>query len=71
MQVLHEFIRLARKSPREQLQILQRVPAMVRCQLEDRGWKVPHLGNDRTAYIIGLFGSGTLVRESTDAAAHG
>ena len=58
MQVLHEFIRLARKSPREQLQILQKVPAMVRCQLEDRGWKVPHLGNDRTAYIIGLFGNG-------------
>lgn len=27
-------------------------------RLEDRGWKVPHHGNDRTAYIIGLFGSG-------------
>lgn len=26
--------------------------------LEDRGMKVPHLGDDRTAYVIGLFGSG-------------
>ncbi len=23
-------------------------------------WKVPHLGNDRTAYVIGLFGTGRL-----------
>jgi hypothetical protein len=30
----------------------------LRGRLEDRGWKVPHQGNDRTAYIIGLFGSG-------------
>ncbi len=27
-------------------------------RLEDRGWKIPHHGNDRTLYIIGLFGSG-------------
>src|ERR1700733_3075985 len=26
--------------------------------LEDRGMKVPRFGDDRTAYVIGLFGSG-------------
>lgn len=30
----------------------------IRGHLEDRGWKVPHHGNDRTTYILGLFGSG-------------
>src|SRR5579864_2480059 len=24
----------------------------------ETGWKAPHLGNDKTAYFIGLFGSG-------------
>jgi hypothetical protein len=26
--------------------------------LLNRGWRVPHAGNDRTAYIVGLFGTG-------------
>ncbi len=30
----------------------------LRSDLEDRGWKVPRLGDDRTTYVIGLFGSG-------------
>jgi hypothetical protein len=57
MQILQKLIRFARKSPREQLQSirhnLQAARATVRCR-----WRVPHLGNDRTAYVIGLFGTG-------------
>ena len=55
MQVLHKLVRFAQRSPREQL---QRARATVRYRLLDWGWKVPHLGNDRTTYVIGLFGSG-------------
>jgi hypothetical protein len=55
MQVLRKLVSLARKSPREQWQIAR---ANVRYELLRRGWKVPHLGNDRTAYVIGLFGTG-------------
>ncbi len=55
MQLLQEIVRLARKPCREQLARVQR-------HLVDRrvnwGWNVPHLGNDRTAYVIGLFGTG-------------
>jgi len=53
MQVLHRLIRFARKSPREQLQI-------VRYHLEETDWywKVHNPGNDRTVYVIGLFGTG-------------
>jgi hypothetical protein len=53
MQVLPRLIRFARKSPREQL-------AIVRNHLEERSWYVPRLGNDRTAYVIGLGGTGRL-----------
>ena len=55
MRVLQKLIRFARKSPREQLQVAR---ATVDYRLIEMGWKVPHLGNDRTAYINGLFGSG-------------
>jgi hypothetical protein len=55
MQVLQKFIRFARKSPREQLQAAR---ATVLYHLIERGWIVPHLGHDRTAYVIGLFGTG-------------
>jgi hypothetical protein len=53
MQVLHRLIRFARKSPREQLQV-------VRYHLEETDWywKVHKPGNDRTVYVIGLFGTG-------------
>jgi hypothetical protein len=54
MQVLQKLIRFARKSPREQLLTAR---ATVRYHLVQRGWKV-HFGNDRTAYVIGLFGTG-------------
>jgi hypothetical protein len=51
---LQKLIRLARKSPREQL-------ARVRQQFVHWGWwKAPHWGNDRTAYVIGLHGTGRL-----------
>jgi hypothetical protein len=53
--VLQKLIRFARRSPREQLRT-------VRYHLLDSWsvprWRVPHQGNDRTAYFIGLFGSG-------------
>jgi len=55
MQALHRLIRFARKSRREQLQVARR---HVRYRLLTWGWKFPHVGNDRTAYVIGLFGSG-------------
>jgi hypothetical protein len=55
MQVAERLIRFARKSRREKLRAIQ---AKVRYQLLVRGWKYPHIGNDRTAYVIGLFGTG-------------
>jgi hypothetical protein len=54
VQVRQRLIRFARKSFREQLAIVQRQlgrPLIPR-------WYVPHLRNDRTAYVIGLGGSG-------------
>jgi hypothetical protein len=55
MQVLQKLIRFARKSPREQLQ-------SVRYHLEEMDWywKIHSPGNDRTAYVIGLYGSGRI-----------
>jgi hypothetical protein len=50
MLVLQKLIRFVRKSPHEKLQTIH--DHLV------RPWKVYHLGNDRTAYIIGLFGTG-------------
>ncbi len=68
MQLLHRLIRFVRKPPREKLTAVQvKVqaywphwygPQGVRSHLEDWGRRVPHHGNDRTAYIIGLFGTG-------------
>jgi hypothetical protein len=52
-QVLQWLIRLARKSPREQLQ-------GVRYHLVERDWywKIHSPDDDRTAYVVGLYGSG-------------
>jgi hypothetical protein len=55
MQMLQKLIRFARKSRREQFQTAR---ATILGHLAKRGWVVPHLGNDRTAYVIGVFGSG-------------
>jgi hypothetical protein len=53
MQVLPTLIRFARKPPREKLQAVRnRVVEM------DWYWKLHKPGNDRTAYVIGLFGTG-------------
>ena len=49
------LIRFARKSPREQAQVVR---MKVRRLLLNLGWRIPHVGNDRTTYVIGLFGSG-------------
>ncbi|MGB6719642.1 MAG: hypothetical protein WBE72_02520 [Terracidiphilus sp.] len=53
MPVLHTLIRFARKSPREKLQA-------VRNRLVEMNWywRFHKPGNARTAYIIGLFGTG-------------
>jgi hypothetical protein len=50
---LQKLARFVRKSPREQFARVQR-------QLVNWGWYVPHLGNDRTAYVLGLYGNGRL-----------
>jgi hypothetical protein len=55
VQALHKLIRFARKPPRKQLQTVR---AAVRYQLFKWNWRVPHVGKDRTAYVIGLFGTG-------------
>jgi hypothetical protein len=53
MQLSHMLIRFARKSPREKLQA-------VRNRLVEMNWywRIHKPGNDRTAYVIGLFGTG-------------
>jgi hypothetical protein len=53
--ILQKFMRFARKFPFEQLQGARTV---VRNDLVEGESKVPYLRNDRTAYIIGLFGTG-------------
>jgi hypothetical protein len=50
-ELLHDLIRFARKSPHERAFTVHRY-------LGNWDWRVPHLGNDRTAYVIGLFGGG-------------
>ena len=49
------LIKFARKSRREQAQVVR---MKVRRLLLNLGGKIPHVGNDRTTYVIGLFGSG-------------
>jgi hypothetical protein len=66
MPVSHKLIRFARKSPRQFLRdfnkFVRKSPHerafIVRRYLGTWDWRIPHHGNDRTAYIIGLFGSG-------------
>jgi hypothetical protein len=52
MQVLQKLIKFARKNPREQLQAFRYQWKM------DWYWKVHKPGNDRTTYVVGLFGTG-------------
>jgi hypothetical protein len=49
--LLHDLIRFARRSPHERAWIVRRY-------LGNWDWRVPRLGNDRTAYVIGLYGTG-------------
>ena len=53
MQGFRRLVKFARKPPREKLKSLRYVLAD-----EDWYWKVRRPRNDRTAYIIGLFGTG-------------
>ncbi len=63
---LHRVGKLALRSPREQfwaarrvaLQKLQVARATLNHRLGMRGWETAYPGCDRTAYIIGLFGTG-------------
>jgi hypothetical protein len=67
MRVLHKLLRFFRKSPRDQRKSARAaihyhlvLPLCVRTNrlLLNLGWKTPYVGNDRTTYVIGLFGSG-------------
>jgi len=51
MSAASTLIKFARKPRREKI-------TSARNRLIDWGWFVPHTGNDRTAYIVGLFGTG-------------
>jgi hypothetical protein len=53
--VVARLCRFARKPRREQTWILR---WHVRIRLFRWGWRIPRIGNDRTAYVIGLFGTG-------------
>ena len=55
MRPFQNLIRFDRKSPREQLQVAR---ATVHYDSVEKERKVPRLGNDRTAYVIGIFGTG-------------
>jgi hypothetical protein len=55
LQVLETLIKFARKSPRRQLRGLD-----YRLAEKDWYWKIHSPGKDRTAYLIGLFGSGRM-----------
>jgi hypothetical protein len=54
MPVLHRLVQFARKSPSEQLRAARY--HLLNCGVPH--WRVPRTGNDRTAYVIGLFGTG-------------
>lgn len=58
MEFAHRLIRFARKSARGKMLLLQPAHRAILGRLEDWGREVPHTGSDRTAYIVGLFGSG-------------
>jgi len=64
MQVLQKLIKFARKSPREKMQsVLYHLRESEQSVLDhlresDWYWKIHSPGNDRTAYVIGLFGTG-------------
>ena len=51
MQIFRKLIEFARKSPYERAKT-------ARFYLGDWDWRIPHQGNDRTVYVIGLFGTG-------------
>jgi hypothetical protein len=52
--LLEKLLRFARKSPRQQFVAIQYHFG----QRVLPRWYIPHRGNDRTAYVIGLFGTG-------------
>ncbi len=53
MQIFQKLIKFARYSPREKMHSVR-----YRLEVRDWYWKIHRPGNDRTAYVIGLFGNG-------------
>jgi len=53
MQVPERLAKFERRPLREQAAIIQ-------AHLVERGWYITRLGNDRTAYVVGLFGTGRM-----------
>jgi hypothetical protein len=53
MIALRKLISFSRKSPREKLRVVRN--RLIDWRID---WKVPRLGDDRTIYLIGLYGSG-------------
>src|SRR5208283_5291350 len=67
MQLLHKLSRFWEKSPREKwtsawatvtYNLVHPLRVKANVFLLNRGWRVPRAGNDRTTYVIGLFGTG-------------
>lgn len=58
MRTLLRPIRFAGRLVRDHWRLFEKYQRNLHGRLEDQGWRVPHHGDDRTAYIIGLFGSG-------------
>ncbi len=58
MALAQRMIGFAGRFVRDHRRLLTKRYSIFRGRLEDIGWKVPHHGSDRTAYVIGLFGSG-------------
>jgi len=56
MKMFRRLVRFARYPYREKREITRSYLRIARFRLQDWGWRVPRLGNDRTTYVIGLFG---------------
>jgi hypothetical protein len=65
--VFQKLVRFGRKSPSEKWEstkatirygVFHPLRLKVNTALLNRGWRIPHVGNDRTTYVMGLFGSG-------------
>jgi len=62
MQIFRRLIKFARKPSREKREKIRTLARFYQKKAlerwQDWDWRVPRLGNDRTAYLIGVFGTG-------------